>query len=416
MPLPRFWYLPRGLKAAVVLTGDDHDYNLGGTNGQFNRYLADSPPGCSVALWQCVRSTSYLFPGTSVSNAAGGGLPDPGLRDRAAPAGCRATPPGRRPATATATTSRAPRPSATTSPQQLAALPPTYPSIVAPATQPQPLHRLQRLVQRAARRAGAGHPPRHELLLLARRRGSRTAPGFFTGSGFPHALRRDRRLAHRRLPGRHAAHRRVRTGHRQRDQGPARQRARRPPATTASSRPTCTPTSRRQPRRRRDHRRRPGARGARRLGTPDAHLARRPQHVVLPGPVVQRRAPELQRRPGRRRAPGCRRCSPRAGRPAPLQALARNGQPVGLRDADDQGHRLRDLPRGRRLLRRHLPRPARPAPAARRPGRASKQAARIKTVEVLPRAHGGADLPAPEDQHARSCGRAAGARWPSPSA
>ena len=23
-PLPRFWYLPRGEKAAVVLTGDDH--------------------------------------------------------------------------------------------------------------------------------------------------------------------------------------------------------------------------------------------------------------------------------------------------------------------------------------------------------------------------------------------------------
>jgi hypothetical protein len=68
-PLPRFWYLPRGLKAAVVLTGDDHNYNLGGTSGQFSRYLADSPPGCSVALWQCVRSTSYLFPGTSVSNA-----------------------------------------------------------------------------------------------------------------------------------------------------------------------------------------------------------------------------------------------------------------------------------------------------------------------------------------------------------
>ena len=69
MPLPRFWYLPRGLKAAVVLTGDDHNYNLGGTNGQFNRYLADSPPGCSVALWQCVRSTSYAFPGTSFTNA-----------------------------------------------------------------------------------------------------------------------------------------------------------------------------------------------------------------------------------------------------------------------------------------------------------------------------------------------------------
>jgi flagellar hook capping protein FlgD len=69
MPLPRFWYLPRGLKAAVVLTGDDHNYNLGGTRGQFDRYIADSPSGCSVDDWQCVRSTSYVFPGTSITDA-----------------------------------------------------------------------------------------------------------------------------------------------------------------------------------------------------------------------------------------------------------------------------------------------------------------------------------------------------------
>ena len=30
-PLPRFWYLPRGLKAAVIMTGDDHA--SGGTAG-----------------------------------------------------------------------------------------------------------------------------------------------------------------------------------------------------------------------------------------------------------------------------------------------------------------------------------------------------------------------------------------------
>jgi hypothetical protein len=69
-PLPRFWYLPRGNKAAVVLTGDDHALNGNtGTAGQFNRY-ADvySPPGCSVALWQCVRSTSYLFPAVALSD------------------------------------------------------------------------------------------------------------------------------------------------------------------------------------------------------------------------------------------------------------------------------------------------------------------------------------------------------------
>jgi hypothetical protein len=67
MPLPRFWYLPRGEKAAVVLTGDDHAN--GGTRGQFERYLAESTPGCSVAAWECIRSTSYVFPGTPITNA-----------------------------------------------------------------------------------------------------------------------------------------------------------------------------------------------------------------------------------------------------------------------------------------------------------------------------------------------------------
>ena len=133
MPLPRFWYLPRGLKAAVVLTGDDHNYNLGGTNGQFNRYLADSPPGCSVALWQCVRSTSYLFPGTSVSNAQATAFQTQGfeialhLWVSGNPAG-QASGDGNChnfPSTASVGNDLA---------QQLAFFRPTYPSIVAPAT------------------------------------------------------------------------------------------------------------------------------------------------------------------------------------------------------------------------------------------------------------------------------------------
>ncbi len=66
-PLPRFWYLPRGEKAAVVLTGDDHGH--AGTIGQFNRYEQASPAGCSVADWQCVRSTSYVYPGTDITDA-----------------------------------------------------------------------------------------------------------------------------------------------------------------------------------------------------------------------------------------------------------------------------------------------------------------------------------------------------------
>jgi hypothetical protein len=63
-PLPRFWYLPRGLAAAVVMTGDDH--GIGGTVGQFETFEADSPPGCSVADWQCVRATSYIYPETPI--------------------------------------------------------------------------------------------------------------------------------------------------------------------------------------------------------------------------------------------------------------------------------------------------------------------------------------------------------------
>src|SRR5436190_721729 len=63
-PLPRFWYLPRGLKAAVVMTGDDHGNN--GTEGRFNIYTANSPSGCSVSDWQCVRATSYIYPSTPI--------------------------------------------------------------------------------------------------------------------------------------------------------------------------------------------------------------------------------------------------------------------------------------------------------------------------------------------------------------
>lgn len=58
-PLVRFWYLPRGLKAVVVMTGDDHSF--GGTAGRFDQYKALDTPGCSVADWECIRSTSYIY-------------------------------------------------------------------------------------------------------------------------------------------------------------------------------------------------------------------------------------------------------------------------------------------------------------------------------------------------------------------
>jgi hypothetical protein len=62
MPLPHFWYLPRGLKAAVVLTGDDH--GGGGTARRLQSYLAKSPPGCSIQNWECIRATSNIFVGS----------------------------------------------------------------------------------------------------------------------------------------------------------------------------------------------------------------------------------------------------------------------------------------------------------------------------------------------------------------
>ncbi len=65
-PLPRFWYLPRNLKAAVVMSGDDHNGN--GTAGRFDDQIAIGPSGCSVDNWECIRSTSYIYPDNAMTN------------------------------------------------------------------------------------------------------------------------------------------------------------------------------------------------------------------------------------------------------------------------------------------------------------------------------------------------------------
>jgi hypothetical protein len=77
-PLPRFWYLPRNLAAAVVMTGDDHAYGNRGTAGRFDSYEEMSAPGCSFENWECIRGTSYVFTDTDLTqqqaiayNAAG---------------------------------------------------------------------------------------------------------------------------------------------------------------------------------------------------------------------------------------------------------------------------------------------------------------------------------------------------------
>lgn len=68
-PIPRFWFLPKGKKAAVVLTGDDHGF--GATAPRFKHYMSLSPTNKKNAVenWDEIRSTSYMFSGTPLTNA-----------------------------------------------------------------------------------------------------------------------------------------------------------------------------------------------------------------------------------------------------------------------------------------------------------------------------------------------------------
>jgi hypothetical protein len=76
-PLPRFWYFPRGEKAVVVMASDNH----GGPYVE-TRFLGDvaaSPLGCSVADWECVRSTVYLYTGALPNDATAKAYEDAGF-------------------------------------------------------------------------------------------------------------------------------------------------------------------------------------------------------------------------------------------------------------------------------------------------------------------------------------------------
>ncbi|WP_407988190.1 Ig-like domain-containing protein [Kitasatospora sp. CMC57] len=76
-PLPRFWYFPRDVKAVVVMTGDDH--GVGGTAGRWDYYITQSPPGCVVADWECVRGSSYLYTGGPLTPAQAQAYSDEGF-------------------------------------------------------------------------------------------------------------------------------------------------------------------------------------------------------------------------------------------------------------------------------------------------------------------------------------------------
>jgi glutamine amidotransferase PdxT len=59
-PLPRFWYLPKEYKAALIYALDDHGTTTG-TPDIFDKMIANSPSGCSVDNWECLRATSWFY-------------------------------------------------------------------------------------------------------------------------------------------------------------------------------------------------------------------------------------------------------------------------------------------------------------------------------------------------------------------
>lgn len=60
LPLPRFWYFPRDERAVVIQTGDHHGC-CEATVERFLGNLDESPAGCSLDDWECVRTTSYIY-------------------------------------------------------------------------------------------------------------------------------------------------------------------------------------------------------------------------------------------------------------------------------------------------------------------------------------------------------------------
>ncbi|MCP3141490.1 DUF4082 domain-containing protein [Pyxidicoccus xibeiensis] len=69
-PLPRLWYFPSAKKAVVVMTGDGHPGGL--TTQRWQQYVSDSPAGCSVQDWQCIRGTIYDYVGGLTATQAAG--------------------------------------------------------------------------------------------------------------------------------------------------------------------------------------------------------------------------------------------------------------------------------------------------------------------------------------------------------
>ena len=226
----------------------------------------------------CARRPMPSRPRTSPPRRAG--LPGRGLRDRPAPA--RRTDPA-------PNCNNVTRKAQLRRPQQPAVgLRTQVASLEAPVTQAEPLHRVERLVQRARRSRPSTGSGSTRTTTTGRAAGCRTGPGMFTGSGFPMRFADtdgsliDVYQAATQLTDESEieidAH--IDRAARPRARGPGllrrlhRQHAHRQPV---------------EPRRRPHHRRGAGARRAGRHRQADAHLARRAQRLVLQRRALRRR-------------------------------------------------------------------------------------------------------------------------------
>ena len=264
LPLPRFWYLPRGEKAAVIMTGDDH--GNGGTAGRFNQYIAASPAGSSADDWSAIRGTSYIYPNTPLTNAQAAAYAAQGFEIALH--------------VNTNSANWTPAQLDAFYANQLAQFQRGLPQPPGPGLQPHPRPRLERLRHPAEGRVAARHPPRHQLLLLRAGRLDSEPSRHVHRLRHADALRGRERHPDRRLPGRHPDDRRV---------GPdlpvhGQRAARRGPGHAGLLRRLHRQHAHRRrhvARLRRHHRLGPGPQRARRLGAADAHLARRPQQFVV---------------------------------------------------------------------------------------------------------------------------------------
>ena len=181
-----------------------------------------------VADWECIRGTSYIYPNTPLTDAQAAAYEAQGFEVGA---------PRRRPA---APTGR-PRRSRPTSPTSSPRSPAKYPSLAAPATNRTHCIAVERLGDAAARsssRTASGSTPTTTTGPAAWVAGP---PRHVHRLGHADAVRRPRRHDDRRLPGGDPDDRRVRPDVPAHIDTLLDKRDSAPRATTARSRPTCTP-------------------------------------------------------------------------------------------------------------------------------------------------------------------------------